>query len=92
MKVLIDTASCVFSFQLSPGAKVVEGDATLNRTYSALTLEQLRRLYRNHTGYTLETTDYNAAVQTCKTLAVRLITSEQRRGYHVHKDEEGDAG
>lgn len=91
MRVLIDADACLFALQLAPSGRTVEGDATVSRTYSALTLTQLQRLYRNHTGYTLGTTDYNAAIQTCKGLAIRLLTTESKGGYIVHEDEEGDA-
>jgi hypothetical protein len=89
MRVLIDADACLFALQLAPSGRTVEGAASINRTYSALTLAQLQQLYLNHTGFTLATTDYNAAVQTCKTLAIRLLTTEQKGGYRVHEDDEG---
>jgi hypothetical protein len=93
MRILIDKAACVFMFQLTgKNPTVIEGDASVSRTYSALTLAQLQRLYRNHTGFTLATTDYNAAVQTCKALAIRLLTTESKGDYRVHEETEGSAG
>jgi len=76
MRIVIDTADCRFALHLNPRTPgTIEGDACVSRTYSALTIEQLRRLYYNTTGYTVECDDYNATLQACKYLAIRLLTA-----------------
>jgi hypothetical protein len=75
MLITIDKDSCVFLLHLNPCSNCIEGDATVNRTYSALALEQLQRLYHNTTGYTIECTDYNATLQACKTLGLKFLTA-----------------
>jgi hypothetical protein len=77
MIITIDKSTCTFLLHLNPHktSAVVEGDASLQRTYSALTLEELQRLYQNTTGYTIECPDYNATLQACKTLALRFLTA-----------------
>ncbi len=88
MRVLIDTAACLFALQLAPSGRTVEGDATVSRTYSALSLEQLRRLYVNTTGFALAATDYNSTLQACKFLAIRLLTTDTKGGYPYDLEKE----
>jgi hypothetical protein len=88
VKVIIDVTKAEFAFVLSPSKPhhYVAGDATVSRTYSALTLGQLRRLYSNTTGYQLDCADYNAALQACKYLALRLLTEEKGGTYDLEKE------
>lgn len=92
MRVVIDVTEGKFLLVLNPSKPhhYIEGDATVSRTYSALTLGQLRRLYENTTGVSLEATDYNAALQACKYLAIRLLdTTKGGYAYDLEKDEGG---
>lgn len=88
MRIVIDTAHATFELVLNPSkrADYVEGDATVSRTYSALTLAQLQRLYVNTTGFELAATDYNAALQACKYLAIRLVTAKGGYPYDLEKE------
>ena len=90
MKIVIDVTKAEFSFVLNCTAKhhYVIGDATVSRTYSALTLGQLQRLYANTTGYQLDDVDYNSALQACKYLALRLL-NEDKGGYAYDLEKEG---
>jgi hypothetical protein len=89
MHIMIDVAEAKFAFVLNSNkpAKCVEGDATVSRTYSALTLPQLQRLYRNTTGFDLACQDYSAALQTCKHLAIRLLTAKGGYAYDLEKED-----
>ena len=93
MRIVIDVTKAEFALVLSPSKReshhYVEGDATVNRTYSALTLGQLRRLYLNTTGYALDCPDYNACLQACKMLAVRLLTATTERNQDGHEEKAG---
>lgn len=97
MRIVIDVTEARFCFLLNSERKphhYVEGDATVSRTYSALTLGQLQRLYHNTTGLELCASDYSAALQACKYLAIRLVDKEQGGfTYDLEKevDEEVDA-
>jgi hypothetical protein len=92
MRIRINITDAKFELVLNPSAqsKCIEGDAEVSRTYSALTLEQLQRLYANTTGFSLEATDYNTAIQTCKFIAIRLLTAKGGYAYDLEKQE--DAG
>jgi hypothetical protein len=81
MQIAIDTVDCTFVVHLNRRkSSTLVGDASVNRTYSALTLNQLRLLYCNTTGYAIECLDYNATLQACKHLATLLLTSIDERG------------
>lgn len=97
MRIVIDVTDTRFGLVLNPSNRhnYVEGDATVSRTYSALTLGQLQRLYLNTTGVALTTSDYNAALQSCKYLALRLLSANDTKGgfpngYDLEK-EDGEA-
>ena len=79
MKIVIDVTAAKFELVLNPSKRnhYIEGDATVSRIYSALTIGQLRRLYTNTTGYQLDGADYNSALQACKFLAIRLLTDDK---------------
>lgn len=49
----------------------VIGPAEESRTYSKFSELELKLLYRNTTGYSHEGTDYNALLQSCKTLGLK---------------------
>ena len=89
MRIVIDVTAAKFELVLNPSKRhhVVEGDATVSRTYSALTLGQLRRLYTNTTGFSLDSADYNSALQACKFLALRLLTTDKEAtAYDLEKE------
>ena len=88
MRIVIDVTAAKFELVLNPSKRnhYVEGDATVSRTYSALTLAQLRQLYLNTTGFALACQDYNAALQTCKHLAIRILTTEGGIAYDLEKE------
>lgn len=88
MRITIDIAEAKFALVLNPSKpdRYVEGDATVSRTYSALTLAQLQQLYTNTTGFALTCADYNAALQTCKHLAIRILTTEGGTAYDLEKE------
>ena len=92
MRITIDVTTAQFLLVLNPQRPphhYIEGDATVSRTYSALTLGQLQRLYHNTTGHTLEVRDYSAALQACKFLAIRLLTTDTggfHNGYSLEKE------
>ena len=89
MQIVIDKDACTFLLKLGARNRhCVEGDATISRTYSALTLPQLQRLYLNTTGYTLEVQDYNAALQACKALALRLLSATTEGRTDAKNEEE----
>lgn len=50
----------------------VIGAASESRTYSKFSELELKLLYRNTTGYQHEGTDYNALLQSCKALGLKL--------------------
>lgn len=90
MKIVIDVTEAKFLLILNPQMPphhYVQGDATVSRTYSALTLGQLQRLYDNTTGYELTATNYSSALQACKFLAIRLLT-EYEGGYSYDLEKE----
>jgi hypothetical protein len=90
VKIVIDVTEAKFLLVLNPQRPpehYIEGDATVSRTYSALTLAQLQRLYSNTTGHALSTSDYSAALQTCKHLAVRLVTMTGGSAYDLEKED-----
>jgi|PlaIllAssembly_1097288.scaffolds.fasta_scaffold103133_2 hypothetical protein len=94
MRIIIDVTAAQFLLILNPQHPphhYVEGDATVSRTYSALTRGQLQRLYRNTTGYELASTNYNSAIQACKTLAIRLLSTTDpggfENGYSLEKED-----
>lgn len=91
MRIVIDVTEAKFLLVINPSKPhhYVEGDATVSRTYTALTLGQMQRLYQNTTGYELAAADYNAALQACKYLAVRLLTTERSYAYDLEKEDEG---
>jgi hypothetical protein len=78
MRLAIDKTDLRFELHLRKAGHL-DGDVTVGRTYSALTLEQLRVLYYNTTGHNIECLDYNATLQACKHLAERLLTAAQER-------------
>jgi len=91
MQVIIDKDTCTFLLRLRPNTtSLIQGDATVNRTYSALTLAQLQALYQNSTGYAIECPDYNATLQACKSIALRLLSAAAERdgsnGIEVEKE------
>lgn len=51
---------------------IVIGDAQANRTYSAFTDLELKLLYSNTTGFKHEGFDYNALLQSCRALGLKL--------------------
>lgn len=51
---------------------IVIGDASANRTYSAFTDLELKLLYSNTTGFKHEGFDYNALLQACRALGLKL--------------------
>jgi hypothetical protein len=84
VKIIIDVAAAQFALVLNPN--YIKGDATVSRTYSVLSLTQLQALYRNTTGFVLYCTDYNACLQTCKNLAIRLLTAKGECTYDLEKE------
>jgi len=65
-KIYLDRVALVFTVR--PGPNTLRGSVHTNRTYAALTLEQLCRLYWNTTGLELRPHDYNSAIQACRSL------------------------
>jgi hypothetical protein len=51
---------------------IVIGEATSSRTYSEFTDMELKLLYRNTTGFQYGGFDYNALLQSCKALGLKL--------------------
>jgi hypothetical protein len=89
MHIAIDTVDCRFALHLNPHKHgLLECDASVSRTYSVLTLEQLRRLYLNTTGRVIECQDYNATLQACKYLANLLLTAIHEGRQDVSTEEE----
>ena len=93
MRVVIDVTEARFLHIIAPSKpdQCLEGDATVSRTYSALTLRQLQRLYENTTGFALTTSDYNATLQACKFLAIKLLTLERSYVYALEKEDGQEA-
>jgi len=89
MRIVIDVTEARFLHIVNPSksGQYIEGDATVSRTYSALTLGQLQRLYANTTGFALTASDYNAALQACKFLAIKLLTIERSYAYDLEKED-----
>jgi hypothetical protein len=91
MKIVIDVTAAQFLLVLNSqhhAHHYAEGDASVSRTYSALTLEQLRRLYHNTTGRAINCPDYNATLQACKYLANLLLTAIHEGRQDVSTEEE----
>ena len=57
--------------KVAPEAIVI-GEAEASRTYSKFTDMELKLLYRNTTGFHYEGFDYNALLQSCKALGLKL--------------------
>lgn len=57
--------------EVAPEAIVI-GEAASSRTYSKFTDMELKLLYRNTTGFQHEGFDYNAMLQSCKVLGLKL--------------------
>lgn len=57
--------------EVAPEAIVI-GEAASSQTYSKFTDTELKLLYRNTTGLQYEGSDYNALLQSCKALGLKL--------------------
>jgi len=82
MIITIDRAQLCFAFVLNAirSDRHTVGEAELLRTYTQLSADELRTLYKNTTGFVCYSTDYNALLQVCRFLGLRYLqgaTAEQ---------------